>query len=169
MPDLSFKRIEKVEDVVKVGDEIEVVVAHLDASHHRIGLHPALTGAQADEQPQKVAPHKMVRCVVVQIDPNGLQVRILGATGRHARGFITSMATGTPRGTDLRKNFPVGKEIEAKVIEIDPRRGEAKLSVKAFNEENERSAYQQYRAQVKREAKFGTLADLLQKTLKKDG
>ena len=148
--DLSYKRIEKPEDVVKVGDELEVVVAHLDAGHHRIGLHPALTGDQANEQPQKVAPHKMVKCVVVQIDPNGLQVRILGATGRHARAFITAAATGTPRGTDLRKSFPVGKEMDAKVLEIDPRRGEVKLSVKAFNEENERSAYQQYRAQVKR-------------------
>ena len=46
---------------------------------------------------------------------------------------------------------------------MDPRRGELKLSIKALNEETERNAYQQYRAQVKREAKFGTLADLLAK------
>jgi small subunit ribosomal protein S1 len=38
-----------------------------------------------------------------------------------------------------------------------------KLSIKALNEETERNAYQTYRAQVKREAKFGTLADLLAK------
>jgi small subunit ribosomal protein S1 len=73
------------------------------------------------------------------------------------------MATGTPRGTELRKLFPVGKELEVKIIEMDPRRGEIKLSIKALNEETERNAYQQYRAQVKREAKFGTLADLLAK------
>jgi len=33
-----------------------------------------------------------------------------------------------------------------------------------MNEDNERNAYNTYRAQVKREAKFGTLADLLAKT-----
>ena len=100
---------------------------------------------------------------IVSTEPVGLTVRILGATGRHARGFITAGATGTPRGTDFRKEFPVGKELDAKIIEIDPKRGELKLSIKAMNEDTERNAYQQYRAQVKREAKFGTLADLLQK------
>ena len=73
------------------------------------------------------------------------------------------MATGTPRGTELRKLFPVGKELEAKVTEIDPRRGEVKLSIKSMHEETERNAYQTYRQQVKREAKFGTFADLLAK------
>jgi small subunit ribosomal protein S1 len=90
-------------------------------------------------------------------------VRVLGATGRNARGFITSAATGTPRGTELRKPFPVGTQLEAKVLEIDPRRGELKLSIKALHEETERTAYQQYRQQVTREAKFGTFGDLLAK------
>ncbi len=47
--DLAFKRPEHANEVVKIGDEIEVVVAHLDAGSHKIGLHPALTGAQAEE------------------------------------------------------------------------------------------------------------------------
>ena len=42
-------------------------------------------------------------------------VRVKGATGRNARGFISAMATGTPRGTELRKLFPAGKELEVKV------------------------------------------------------
>ena len=101
--------------------------------------------------------------MVVNVENGGLTVRVLGATGRNARGFVSAAATGTPRGTELRKLFPVGKELEAKIIEMDPRRGELKLSIKALNEETERNAYQQYRAQVKREAKFGTFADLLAK------
>ena len=47
------------------------------------------------------------------------------------------MATGTPRGTELRKLFPVGKELEVKIIEMDPRRGEIKLSIKALAEETD--------------------------------
>ncbi|HEY8090562.1 MAG TPA: 30S ribosomal protein S1, partial [Polyangiaceae bacterium] len=85
-----------------------------------------------------------------------------GVTGRNSRGYITSAGTGTPRGTELRKAFKVGQELEAKVIELDPRRGEVKLSIKALSEELERSAYQQYRQQLKAEAKF-TFADLLAK------
>jgi len=161
--DLSIKRIEHPEEVVKIGDEIDVVVSQVDSRQHRIALHPAPAGEAANEEPQKIVLGKMVKVVVVAPEAGGLVVRVKGATGRNARGFISAMATGTPRGTELRKLFPVGKELEAKIIEMDPRRGELKLSIKALNEETERNAYQTYRAQVKREAKFGTLADLLAK------
>jgi len=161
--DLSVKRINHPNEVLKEGDSIDVVVAHVEAGSHRIALHPAPTGDAAGETPQKIAPQRTVRVQVVSAEAVGLTVRILGATGRHARGFITAGATGTPRGTDLRKEFPVGKELDAKIVEIDPKRGELKLSIRAMNEDTERNAYNQYRAQVKREAKFGTLADLLQK------
>ena len=161
--DLSVKRIEHPEEVVKVGDELEVVVASVDSRQHRIALHPAPSGDAANEEPQRIQLGKMVKVVVVDTEAGGVIVRIRGATGRNARGFISASATGTPRGTELRKLFPKNKELEAKIVEMDPRRGELKLSIKALNEETERNAYQQYRAQVKREAKFGTLADLLAK------
>jgi small subunit ribosomal protein S1 len=161
--DLSIKRIEHPEEVVKIGDEIDVVVSQVDSQQHRIALHPAPAGEAANEEPQKIVLGKMVKVVVVLVEAGGLVVRVKGATGRNARGFISAMATGTPRGTELRKLFPVGKELEVKIIEMDPRRGEVKLSIKALNEQTERDAYQTYRAQVKREAKFGTLADLLAK------
>jgi small subunit ribosomal protein S1 len=161
--DLSVKRINHPNEVLKEGESIDVVVAYVEPGSHRIALHPAPTGDAAGETPQKIAPQRTVRVQIVTVEAVGLTVRILGATGRHARGFITAGATGTPRGTDLRKEFPVGKELDAKIVEIDPKRGELKLSIRAMNEDTERNAYQQYRAQVKREAKFGTLADLLQK------
>lgn len=165
--DLSQTRIEHPSEVVKVGDEIEVVVAHVDAHNHRISLHPAPTGEAANEEPQRIAPQKIVKVVVTLVEAGGINVRIKGATGRSARAFISGAGTGTPKGADLRKLFPIGKELEAKVLEVDPQRG-IKLSIKAVSEDNERNAFQAYRAQVKREAKFGTLADLLQKSLKKD-
>lgn len=163
--DLSMKRIEHPNEIVKEGDNLEVVVSHVDSHTRKIALHAALTGAMADEAPQKIALGKVVKVAVLSIESNGLAVRVLGATGRAARGFVSAMATGTPRGTELRKPFPVGKEFEAKVIEHDARRGELKLSIKALAEETERNAYQTYRAQVKREAKFGTFGDLLAKKL----
>jgi len=160
--DLSIKRIETPDEVVKVGDPIEVVVAHVDPSQHKIALHPAPMGDAAKEAAQRVIPHKPVKAKVANIESGGLVVRILGVTGRNARGYVSASATGTPRGTELRKAFNVGQEIEAKVIEVDPRRGEVKLSIRALSEEQERSAYQQYRQQLKAEARF-TFGDLLAK------
>ncbi len=160
--DLSITRIESPSDVVKVDDPIEVVVAHVDQSAHKIGLHPALKGDAANEAPQRVQPHKPVKAKVITIESGGLVVRILGVTGRNARGYVTAAGTGTPRGTELRKIFKVGQELEGKVLEIDPRRGEVRLSIKAFSEDQERNAYQQYRQQLKAEARF-TFGDLLAK------
>jgi small subunit ribosomal protein S1 len=161
--DMSIKRIEKPEDVVKEGQEVDVVVASMDPATKRIALHPAPPEAEAGLR-QRVQPHKTVKIAVVAAEARGLIVRILGATGRHARGFIPAGHTGTPRGTDLRKHFPVGSEHEVKVLDVDPKRGEAKLSVKAVREDSEKASYNEYRASVAKEAKFGTLADLLKKS-----
>ena len=166
LADLSLTRIESPSEVVKVGDAIDVVVSHVEPGTHRIALHPALKGDAANEAPQKIQPHKPVKAKVVTIETGGLVVRILGVTGRNARGYVTAAGTGTLRGTELRKVFKPGQEIEGKVLEIDPRRGEIKLSIKAFGEDNERNAYQQYRQGLKAEAKF-TFGDLLNKTTPK--
>ena len=160
--DISFKAVEHPSEVVKVGDEIDVVVSSCDAAQHKIGLHPAITGGE-DEPRQRVQQYKSVKVAVLGTTEAGLAVRILGVTGRAARGFIPAGHTGTARGSDLRKEFPTGTKLDAKVLEIDPRRGEAKLSIRALKEDAEKQAYQAYRSGVAREAKFGTFADLMKK------
>ncbi len=160
--DISFKVVEHPSEVVNVGDEIDVVVSSCDASQHKIGLHPAIAGSE-DEPRQRVQQYKSVKVAIMGTSEAGLAVRILGVTGRSARGFIPAGHTGTARGTDLRKEFPVGTKLDAKVLEIDPRRNEAKLSIRALKEDAEKQAYQAYRTGVAREAKFGTFADLMKK------
>ena len=147
--------------MVKVDEPIDVVVVTLDPSTRKIALHPAPPADEADEPRQRVGPHKQVKVAIVSTSDAGLVVRIVGSTGRHARGFIPASHTGVPRGGDLRKEFPVGTKLDAKVIEVDTRRGEVKLSIRALKDDAEKHAYQQYRAGVARDAKFGTFADLL--------
>jgi small subunit ribosomal protein S1 len=159
--DLSFKRIEHPKDVLKEDEEIDVVVADVDKASHKVTLHPAPPEGEENEPRQRVAPHKVVKVAVVIAETAGLVVRVIGSTGRAARGFIPAGHTGTERGTDLRKHFPPGTRLEAKVLEIDPRRGEAKLSLRAFREDTEKAAYNEYRASVAKASKFGTLGDLL--------
>ena len=157
-------KIEKPEDAVAVGDEIDIFVASLDSSAHKIGLHPVPADWPEGQPYTRVALHKAVKVAVTGYDPNGLFVRIIGATGRQSRGFITAAGTGTARGTDLRKAFAMNSQHEAKIIEMDPRRNEVKLSIKSLAEDTERNAYKSYKQQVKAEAKFGTLGDLLKKS-----
>ncbi len=159
--DLSLKPITSPEEVVKVGEEMDVIVASCDSAGKRIGLHPAL--GDENEPKQKVVQYKNVQVEISSVVEGGLVVRVLGVTGRHARAFIPAGHTGTPRGTDLRKEFPIGNKFETKVLEVDPRRGEAKLSIRALKDDVEKQAYQQYRTNVAKEAKFGTFGDLLRK------
>jgi small subunit ribosomal protein S1 len=159
--DLSFERFDDIHKIVKVGQTLDVVVSSLEMGQRRIALCPYNPDAEGEE-PQKVVVHKSVKVKVVAHEPAGLVVRIMGVMGRGARAFITGAGTGTARGTDLKKEFPTGTVLEAKVLEIDPRRGEAKLSAKALRDDAERSAYNQYRKEVTKSSKF-TLGDLLAK------
>jgi len=163
MADLSLKRIDHPKDVLKEDQELDVVVADIDRGSHKIALHPAPPPGEENEPRQRIVPHKGVQVAVVAAESAGLVVRVIGVTGRHARGFIPAGHTGTERGTDLRKHFPPGTRLEAKVLEIDPRRGEAKLSLRALKEDSEKAAYQEYRASIAKASKFGTLGDLLAK------
>lgn len=159
--DLSFERFDDIHKVVKSGQTLEVVVSSLEMGQRRIALCPYNAEVEGEEA-QRVIPNKSVKVKVVSHEPAGLVVRVLGVVGRGARAFITGAGTGTARGTDLKKEFPTGTVLEAKVVEVDPRRGEAKLSVKALREDAERSAYNQYRKEVNKSSKF-TLGDLLAK------
>ena len=94
-------------------------------------------------------------------------MRILGVTGRAARGFVPAGQTGTPRGTDLRKAFKVGTVLDIKVVDLDPRSGEPKLSIRGFKEDEERRAHREYQNKLKAEGGFGTLGDLLRSKLAK--
>jgi small subunit ribosomal protein S1 len=165
--DLGVGRTEDINDQIKVGDEMDVVVHQFDLKNHKVALHPALTGDRAEEVPQKIARNGAVKVEVVKAESAGVVVRLLGATGRAARGFIPAGQTGTDRGTDLRKRFPVGQKLDVTVLDIDPRRGEPKLSIRRFAENEERSAHREYRKQLAAEGGFGTLGDLLRKQLDK--
>ncbi len=160
--DLSLKRINDPSEVTSVGEEIDVIVVNVDTKQRKIALHPALQG-EGEEPKQKVAPYRTVNVEVVSADAPGLAVRILGVTGASARGFIPAGHTNTARGTDLRREFPTGTQLEAKIIDIDPKRGEVKLSIRALKEDSEKAAYHEYRTKVARESKFGTFGDLFAK------
>jgi small subunit ribosomal protein S1 len=163
--DLSLTRIEHPKDVLQDGQEIEVVIHQFDPRTKKIMVHPAPPPERASEPRQKVARNASVKVEVVKPESAGVVVRLLGVTGRSARGFIPAGQTGTPRGADLRKAFKPGSMLDVKIIDVDPRSGEPKLSVRGFKEDEERRAHKEYRQKLKAEGGFGTLGDLLKNKL----
>jgi len=162
-PQYAYKKAEQARELVTEGSEIDVVIHHFDVKNRKVTLHVALPEDKRGEAPQKVARNNVVQAEVVRAEPAGLIVRILGTTGRGSRGFVPAGQTGTARGTDLRKKFKEGTSLSLKVIDIDPRRLEPKLSIKQQAEDEERKAHREYRNKLAKESGFGTLGDLLAK------
>lgn len=163
--DLAFERIEHPKEKLELGQSLDVVVAHFDSRTRKIALHPALTGERANEAPQRVNRNQTVKVEIVKIESAGLVVRVLGATGRSARGFIPAGQTGTPRGTELRKSFKLNAILDAKVLDVDPKRGEPRLSIRELADDEERRATREYRQKLNAQGGFGTLGDLFRNKL----
>ena len=161
---------------VKEGEEIWVVIERVDGRARRISL-SKLNDADAKvlEQGGELAstgssakaarPGGKVKVKVEKIEPHGLFVQIEGVVGKKGRGYIPNAEMGTERGTDHRKKFPVGTELEAKVIGVE-RDGGVKLSRKGVFQDEERKAIHDYRKEASAKG-FGTFGDLLRSKLEK--
>jgi small subunit ribosomal protein S1 len=163
--DLSFDRIEHPNLILKEGQDLDVLIASFDMRTKKVSLLPAPPADRPEEPFQRIERGGLIKVEVVKADAPGLIVRVLGVAGRQARGFIPAGQTGTQRGTDLRKHFKAGKVLDTKVLDVDPRTGEPKLSIRGFAEEEERRAHKEYRQKLKAEGGFGTLGDLLKQRL----
>jgi len=120
---------------------------------------PADQVALVGSEGPKLATGAHVQGDVVRVETYGVFVQIEGTTGREGRGLIPAAETGFPRGTDLRKKFPVGQKLEVKVVNIDDT-GKIRLSIRALKADEERATFETYGNKGGGVGKgFGTLAD----------
>jgi small subunit ribosomal protein S1 len=158
---------------VQEGEEIYVAVERVDRKLRRVSL-SKLSAAEVadfeagnltrdDSATRNLRQGNNVKVKIERIEPRCVFGRVTGTVGRRGRVFIPSSETGTERGADLRKTFPVGSEIEAKIIGTD-RDGSLKCSVKAMQIDEERQAVKNYRREAAKQG-FGTFGDLLRAKL----
>lgn len=158
---------------VKDGEEIYVVVERIDARAKRVslsrlseqGIKAFEEGQLAGEGAKAIRPGQSVKVKVERVEPVGIFVQVEGVIGKRGRGFISNSEAGTERGTDHRKKFPVGTELDVKVVGLD-RDGGLRLSRKGFYQDEERRAVQSYRREAATKG-FGTFGDLLRSKLEK--
>ncbi|HEU4408457.1 MAG TPA: S1 RNA-binding domain-containing protein [Polyangiaceae bacterium] len=133
-----------------------------------------------------IAEGVRVKGAVTRVERYGVFVQIAGTQGRTGRGLVPAAELGAPRNADLRKLFPVGAPIEAKVVRVDED-GKIRLSVTALRDDEEQAAFREHKKQASSEAagpaaaapgkpgpkppprSFGTLGDLLAKHRKPGG
>jgi len=174
--ELAWDRVSRPSDLLRAGDKVQVQVLRVDEDPkkgERISLSvkalvPRPEPAEAPPRPVAAppAPPKVgdvVKGAVDRIESYGVFVRFPGG-----RGLVPASETGTPRGQDLRKAFPLGQEITCLVSEIDER-GRIRLSCTGAQAAEERRDASEWMAKAPRGAGkgFGTLGDLLKEKLKK--
>jgi small subunit ribosomal protein S1 len=181
---MSERRIAHPKDVLKVGEEIEVKIERIDPAEKRIGLRlvkdgvaigegvstssapapsegaaPAAAGEKRPPAPPKPRRGTIVQGKVVRIETYGIFIEWEGGL----QGLIPASETGTERGTDLRRVFPLGTMVKAEVIEME--REKLKLSISAAQKSEERADLNAWKAdqakQTKASGGFNSLADKL--------
>ena len=146
------------------GEELVVVVKKIDKTAKKISLIPAPEGAEVGSTVSTGASPSVkvggvVTGVVERIETYGIFVQIDGTKGRAGRGLVPQAELGVPRGTDLRKSFPEGTKVTAKVLETGE--GRLRLSIKGAKDAEERADFEAARGKAQVPASLGTFADLL--------
>ncbi len=146
------------------GQQVLVVVKKLDRDAKKISLAPAPEGAQpgsivAAAAGADVKVGSVVTGTVERIETYGIFVQLDGTKGRAGRGLVPNAELGVPRGTDLRKTFPEGTKVTAKVLETGE--GRLRLSIKGAKDAEERADFEAARGKGAAPRSLGTFADLL--------
>lgn len=141
---------------VEIGSSISAVVSETDGE--RVKLSPVFVRAQSESviaaggEEVRIPVGRggpllvegaHVRGAVTGVERYGIFVQIEGTQGRHGRGLVPVSESGTPRGADLKKLFPVGQAIEAKILAI-AEDGKIRLSIKALGDDVERGDFEAY-------------------------
>ncbi|MFO0559940.1 MAG: S1 RNA-binding domain-containing protein [Polyangiales bacterium] len=158
-------KVEHPSKVLTVGQSISVVVQKVDKESKRLSLSVAPAGLSAGASAPRttLSIGMVVNGVVERIENYGIFVQVEGTSGRQGRGLVPNADLGVPRGSDVRKSFPEGAKVVAKVMETGD--GRLRLSIKAAREDDERSQFDGYRDSVKGPKKLGTFGDLFKKQL----
>ena len=161
--------------------EVAVEILSIDPDRKRIGV--AVLEAGSARAPGEVDPKAAVTPEAARSQVRVAIVagaRLTGKVERHERfgvfvflapgrtGLIHLSETGVDRGSDLRKAFPLGSDVEVIVLHVDPEGRRIELSRKAVLEAGEKREVLDYVEQQDRSQpeRFGSLADKLRAAMK---
>ncbi|MDP3113106.1 MAG: S1 RNA-binding domain-containing protein [Thermodesulfovibrionales bacterium] len=153
------RRLNHPKEVVEAGQQIEAYVISSEPRNRKLSL--SLQPRVASEKIVFPAEGELVKGTVEKIMPYGIFLRL----NENLTGLIPNSEMGTPQGTDHKKMFPEGAEMQVVVLEVDRVNGKLRLSRKGIMERTEREEYSQYldssKNSVNSSSSLGSLGDLL--------
>jgi ribosomal protein S1 len=154
--------------VVKPGDEITVKVLRVDADTQKISLGlKQLLGDPWLQVGETYKPGQLRSGRVTRVPDFGIFVELEPGV----EALIPASETGIGRDGDLKKAFPVGKEIQFVVMDVDADARRIRLSVSEVQKIREADEVREYseRGDAKPAEGFGSMADKLRDALRRGG
>ena len=177
--EISDRRIRHPEDVLKPDERVQVRVLDVDLARRRVSLSMReASGEVSDADPTAASQKPGNRLgrgtradgVVDRIERYGVFVKLFaeGSGEELGQALMPSSETGTPRGADLNKAFPLGTKVSVLIIDVDER-GRLKASKIAREVAEERALVDQYKQDKGGggSSGLGTFGDLLKAKLNK--
>ena len=169
--ELSFGRVQHPQDVLSVGQQVEVAVLRIEKTNNP--KHPekialsirALSPDPWQDAAQQFPVDSRVKGTVTRLQPFGAFVEL--APG------IEGMVHVSELGADRRVGHPhevlnLGDEVEARVLSVDLEKRRIALSLNIARKDGAKSAEaDDFRQYQKPKQSFGTLGDLLRESMKK--
>lgn len=134
---MAERHITHPREILSLGQELLVTVVSLDRERRRIGLSliEEIRAAQAAVAATLTLSSR-IRIRVERVESNGVIVRVLVPNVLETtfpRGLVPNNELNVPRGSDLKKIFPTGREMVAVIQTVDGE-GRVRLSLRAAAE-----------------------------------
>lgn len=154
--DLSWEQVEKVDDVVKVGQKLQLKVLKFEPETERISLGLKQLGDDPWAFVRKeLRDGMLVEGEVRRIEPNGIVVQI----ARGVEGFIPGSEIADRR-TEEPPQIEEGQTVTAKILEIRLRERSIILSLRQAARDRERNETRDFMRKQREETAAPTLGDL---------
>lgn len=158
LSELAHRRVDRAEDVVNVGDRVAVRVLAVEQGDKGLRVRLSMKArADAPEAPV-IQVDEVLHAVVVKTTGGGVIV----STAK-GEGLVPMSELGLPPGSDHRRAFPAGRELEVVVVQRDPARGRLRFSAVGVARVEERKNYRDFAGGGA--ASLGNLGDVLRKKL----
>nr|WP_320145828.1 bifunctional 4-hydroxy-3-methylbut-2-enyl diphosphate reductase/30S ribosomal protein S1 [uncultured Anaeromusa sp.] len=139
--DLSWHHVKSPQEVVQVGDEVDVLVLKVDAAAKRISL--SLKQTQRDpwmDAVEELQEGMLVKGVVTKLMPFGAFVKIHG----DIEGLVHISEMAEQRINKPEEVVSIGQEVVVKVIRVEKEQKRIGLSISQAQQETERAEFSSF-------------------------
>ncbi len=161
--ELARGRVERVEDVVNVDDNVTVRVLAIEETEKGPRVRLSLKALLAPAKRDKAGRDEVLKAKVTRTSSFGVFIET-----KRGDGLVSSRDLVLPVGSDHRRAYPVGKEFEVVLVNLDKNTGKMRFSMTGVDEVRERQNFKEYSGAGTTKSKaagMGSLGDLMRKKL----